>query len=408
MLNVEVTQGKSPWPAISQPQLFEAIIRLTPNATITQTTQLNLCLVLDTSGSMGGDKIDNVKEASKMVVDMMNPGDYLSIIAFSLRPTVITPCQQIKDRESVRIKSAIDSIYAGGSTNMADGLAVGLEEVKKALGKGNSQIILLTDGHADEQDATFVMARMSHQVEVPIACMGVGRDWDEEFLTEIAKITGGICDWIDDPSKVNKIFQRQVQDMQATMIAKSQLTIKVSAGFEIKQLWRFKPAIEQLEPARLSDREFSFQTSSIDKDGMILYLKGQLPSRPAGEFRMASCTINGDGFSENFEIIANFQPGIEPINNATVADYAGLAMMMDLQKRGTEAAKAGDSVKATTLMTNALERGTRLLATGFLGASGQDVVNGLAEEVKALQKGGAMTAEGGKKILMTSRLTFGG
>src|SRR5687768_16359995 len=81
-----------------------------------------LTLVMDTSGSMRGDKIVNASEAAARLVNELEDGDHVSIVTFSdharelVRPTVI-------DHESRRLALAvIEELSADGGTAMHEGL----------------------------------------------------------------------------------------------------------------------------------------------------------------------------------------------------------------------------------------------------------------------------------------------
>jgi len=51
----------------------------------------HIVFVLDVSGSMGGRKIEQLKEAMQKILDDLNDGDYFNIIEFSYSVTVIIP-----------------------------------------------------------------------------------------------------------------------------------------------------------------------------------------------------------------------------------------------------------------------------------------------------------------------------
>ncbi|MHC5828183.1 MAG: vWA domain-containing protein, partial [Nostoc sp.] len=113
-----------------------------------QNLPLNLCLILDKSGSMHGQPIKTVIQAVEGLIDRLKVGDRISVVAFSGSASVIIPNQVIEDPES--IKSEIKSkLSASGGTVIAEGLELGITEMMKGTRGAVSQAFLLTDGHGD-------------------------------------------------------------------------------------------------------------------------------------------------------------------------------------------------------------------------------------------------------------------
>ncbi|MFM6399972.1 MAG: vWA domain-containing protein, partial [Planktothrix sp.] len=103
---------------------------------------LNLCLILDHSGSMSGKPLETVKQAAIELVDRLKPGDRISIIAFDHRAKVLIPNQDIQDLENIKRK--INSLRTSGGTAIDEGLKLGIEELGKGKSERISQAFLLT------------------------------------------------------------------------------------------------------------------------------------------------------------------------------------------------------------------------------------------------------------------------
>ena len=88
--------NKAHLPVMNTQQLVYVLIEATPGAGVAQVQMpLNLSLVLDKSGSMQGKKIQNLREAAKLVVDRLGPEDTISIVAFSDRKYLIAESQPV-------------------------------------------------------------------------------------------------------------------------------------------------------------------------------------------------------------------------------------------------------------------------------------------------------------------------
>ena len=112
--------------------------------TIDQNVPLNLCLILDHSGSMQGRSLEIVKTAACLLVDRLRAEDRISIVVFDHRAKVLVPNQLITDREP--IKRQIQQLKAEGGTAIDEGLRLGIEELAKGKQDTVSQAFLLTDG----------------------------------------------------------------------------------------------------------------------------------------------------------------------------------------------------------------------------------------------------------------------
>jgi Ca-activated chloride channel family protein len=111
---------------------------------------LNLCLVLDHSGSMGGQPLDTVKRAARDLVDSMYLQDRISVIGFDHKAHVVVENQPVDRLESIKAK--IQSLKASGGTCIDDGIKLGLQETSKGKDGTVSQIFVLTDGENEHGD----------------------------------------------------------------------------------------------------------------------------------------------------------------------------------------------------------------------------------------------------------------
>ena len=88
---------------------------------------INLCLVLDHSGSMQGKPLETVKKAAFSLIESLGVNDRLSVIAFDHRAKVILPSQSRQD-DLTLIRSKIQQLQAGGGTAIDEGIKLGIQE----------------------------------------------------------------------------------------------------------------------------------------------------------------------------------------------------------------------------------------------------------------------------------------
>ena len=145
-INLTCRLNKASLPVMNTQQLVYVLIEAAPGAGMAQVQMpLNLSLVLDKSGSMQGKKIQNLRQAAKLVVDRLGPQDTISIVAFSDRKYLIAESQPVTDKGA--LKKKIDRIRDGGGTAISGGMGQGLKELGKTLSPDRvSRMLLLTDG----------------------------------------------------------------------------------------------------------------------------------------------------------------------------------------------------------------------------------------------------------------------
>lgn len=175
---------------------------------------INLALVVDASGSMDGDGIVQARAACTAVVDSMKEGDALSIVTFGSRPNAVVSAKRIDDESRAAAKKAIAGIVADGTTDMAGGIRVGLEQLKEHMKPdGINRIVLVGDGVPNDPASATAFADQARAQRVPITSLGLGPEFDETLMASIAQRSGGTFHFIDDPAKVTKVFQDQIGRM---------------------------------------------------------------------------------------------------------------------------------------------------------------------------------------------------
>ncbi|MGD8236004.1 MAG: VWA domain-containing protein, partial [Chromatiales bacterium] len=116
-------------------------------------TPANVALVLDESGSMTGEKLEEAKEAALLAVDLLNGDDILSIISYDSHVKVLVPATRVADKSDIR--RAIRAMKAGGQTALFAGVSKGAREIRKFIDKERvNRIILLSDGQANVGPST--------------------------------------------------------------------------------------------------------------------------------------------------------------------------------------------------------------------------------------------------------------
>ncbi len=348
---------------------------------------LNLCLILDRSGSMNGRPLETVKKAACRIVDRLNPGDRLSVIAFDHRAKVIVPNQTIDDPE--RIKREINKLTADGGTAIDEGMQLGIKELTKGKKESISQAFLLTDGEnehgSDKRCLEFASLAASYGLTVNT--LGFGDNWNQNVLEKIADAGGGTLSHIQQPDDAEAKFSQLFTRIQTVGLTNAYLLFSLVPKVrlaELKPVAQVAPDTIELPVQQEADGRFAVRLGDLMRDVervvlMNLYI-GQLA--PGGQ-AIAHLQVRYDDPSQNITgllsemvpVQANVSLTYQPSTNEQVqqhifalakyrqtqmaetklqmGDRAGAATM--LQTAAKTALQMGDKNAATVLQTSATQ-----------------------------------------------------
>src|SRR5690349_1781335 len=213
-----------------------------------QHTPLNLCLVLDQSQSMRGEKMERVKDAARYVIDKLDPLDTLSVVSFNDRATLVMAAQPVRD--PTELKDLIDNIVPRGGTELARGISMGLDQLRAHSHHRTavSALLVLTDGRTYGDDAACVeLAERARRQQILITPLGVGEEWNEDLLEAMAYRSGSHSDYIDQPAAIVTAFQRHIESLQATVGRNARLLVQTPENVRLAQLHRISPLIGRVE-----------------------------------------------------------------------------------------------------------------------------------------------------------------
>ncbi len=228
---------------LNEPQLVYVLVEIGPRDETEKipTPPLNICLVLDRSTSMQGEKLDMVKAAAIQFIRSLRPQDIFSVVAFSDRPEVIVPASLQMDR--AKQESRIQMMKPFGATEIFQGLEAGVKEVRHGLDPSRvNHIILLTDGHTygDEQ-ASLELAEQVARQNIGITGMGIGNEWNDIFLDAIASRTGSSSSYISSPKDIQNLLVKKFKALANTFADEVVLEFKQQDGVQMSYAFRLQP-----------------------------------------------------------------------------------------------------------------------------------------------------------------------
>ncbi|HEY7356862.1 MAG TPA: VWA domain-containing protein [Ktedonobacterales bacterium] len=307
---------------------------------------LNFCFVLDTSGSMSGKKIEAVRTAVSLLVNQMQPEDIVSVVSFSGNGKVIVSAQPANNKRA--IQNLVVGLRAGGGTQMARGMALGLEELQKFHSPNVvTRMVLLTDGQTSNKNKCLELADNARILAIPVHPMGVGSEWNEKLLDEVgARSRGQPAEFIRQPADAVAVFQQQFQSAAAVAVRNATLTLDLPVGVSPRRVMKTLPLISDLGQSGLSDRRVLVPLGDIERgvSQAVLVELMVLAERPGG-FRLARAEVAYDVPNRGF-----FN---ETVAADVIVEY--VADAAQAQEVNAEVMNIAEKASAHRLVTRALD-----------------------------------------------------
>jgi Ca-activated chloride channel family protein len=228
---------------MTEPQLIYVLMEFSPPADLRIPTSpaLNLCLVLDRSTSMQGFNIDVVKSTAIEIMRKMKPQDIFSVIAFSDRAEEIIPASRSTDLS--KMEARIHMLQTSGGTEIFSGLEMGYNGIIRNKHQAQvNHIILLTDGrtYGDEEKCLNLAHRASEQ-GIGISGLGIGSEWNDSFLDNLASSTGGSSMYVSRPQDIQKTLLDKFTQLGCSYAEENRLDFKIPEGIELRYAFRLQP-----------------------------------------------------------------------------------------------------------------------------------------------------------------------
>jgi len=303
--------------------------------------------------------------------------------------------------------SKVRRLSAGGGTQMSRGMSLGLREVYRAYNPDRvNAVLLLTDGqtYGDEQQC-LKLAKEAGEHNIAIQAFGLGDDWNEHLLDEIARLSGGDSDLIASADEIVPLFTQSVERSQKAVIRNTSLTLRLVPNVVPRQVWQVTPVISNLGYTPIGQHDVQVQLGELDAEkGKSVLVELLIPPRQAGRYRVAQAQVSYDlpvqGITQasvRTDLVIDYTGDQAKLRNydARVMNLVEQVTAYKLQTRALEEAKMGNIAGATQKLRAAA---TRLLQLGEV-----ELAEAAEQEASNLEKSGQMSASGTKKLRYQTR-----
>ncbi len=400
-LNVRCIMSKDTVQAMGTEQAVYALVDIKAgNGTSLGAMPANFSLVLDRSGSMDGEKMENLKEAVGYVVDHMSDNDLVAVTIFDDQVETLIPNQPAKNRDA--IKASLAKVIARGGTQISDGLKAGLAEAGKGRAKDRvNRVLLLTDGQTwDDEDACLKLADEAGMQGIAITSIGIGDDWNEKLLLQLSERSHGDSHWIQNPISILEAFQQEVEGMQSVAAMNLRVTARMSQGVKPFKVYATSPMIIDVSDKVINGSTVVTELGVLDgRKGQSVLIEARIPGQKTGTFRVGQVEVSYDvpskgitGRTVKMDLFVTYSTDAAAASkvNAEVMNLVEKVSAFKLQTRALTEAEAGNIAAATQKLQSA--------ATMLLNLGEADLAEAAEQEILSLKKTGALTSAGTKKL----------
>ena len=209
---------------------------------------LNLCLVIDRSGSMN-EPIDSITRTPKLtavqasvdrLLAQLDANDRVSIVVFN--ESSQTVLEAAAGDNIMDIKDAIDDLTAEGNTNIAAALQRGYRLLRDYHSdERDDRVLLFTDAEVTRgtSEADDFLEMMGRYADDPIGTtiFGVGIDFEDELAYDISQVQGGNYYYLGDYERIITIFDEEFDYLVTPVAYDVDLRIAVPYTYDVHDIY---------------------------------------------------------------------------------------------------------------------------------------------------------------------------
>lgn len=212
---------------------------------------LNVAMVIDASGSMGGPPLVTSKKAVDSVCKGLKDGDVLSVVSFAEDVRVHVDAVELRSNRREAL-DAIEAIQSRGLTDLAGGWLKGAECVAKAMEKRanlHNHVVLLSDGHANKGIVEPLIleghADELRKRHVYTSTVGIGNGYSSTQLEALAEFGGGRMHDAESPDEIFEVVVGELSELSRCVTDNVELILTFPVGCKVNNVSRFPMVVEQ-------------------------------------------------------------------------------------------------------------------------------------------------------------------
>ena len=326
-------------------------------------------IIVDTSGSMQGDKIIAAQTAAAAAVEQILDGTWFAIVAGTdganrvfPYPNAETAMVMMEPGARAEAKRAVGRLVAGGGTAMGSWLRLAKRIFESMPRATQRHAILLTDGrNQSEQPEVLASSVRDAQGVFQCDCRGAGVDWDVAELRGVATALLGTVDLIPASASMPRVFAELMQQAMSRGVADAQLRVWAPQGAQVLFVRQVAPQVEDLTGRRIDVNALTagFPTGAWGDESRDYHVAVRLPAKPIGSEQLAArvqLVVRDQVVASSLvKALWSDNDALTTRINPEVAHYTGQAELAEAIQAGLAARSAGDEATARLKLGRAVQ-----------------------------------------------------
>ena len=251
------------------------VLSLTSPDKLEKDSNVDLLCVIDISGSMKGQKLNQIKLSLKSIISFMTPKDRLCIILFKDNANIYLNLDFMTEETKKIYLEKIEKIKARGGTNILSGLTKALEILKEDKKNENNNepmeemrvktVMLLSDGYDNDYGTEEIVDEVKkitkgQNLAFTLHTFGYGEDYDSKLMSKLAIIRDGSFFAVENIDKIQEYFVNALGGCMSIIYNQIKLKIRMlKKDYKIKKIF----GQDKLFQFELKDDTFSFENLQI-------------------------------------------------------------------------------------------------------------------------------------------------
>ncbi|MDR1513227.1 MAG: VWA domain-containing protein [Propionibacteriaceae bacterium] len=326
-------------------------------------------VIVDTSGSMAGHRIEMAKQAALVACDTIVDGTLFAIIAGTHQAYLAYPrvtagpgMVRMDPRTRQAAKQAISAFRADGGTAIGSWLLLARQLFASIGSLAGRHAILLTDGEDYNETPTQLDAAIRQCIgQFQADCRGIGVDWKVSEVRKIAQALLGSVDIIPDARDLPQVMGTLIRQAMSRGVADAQLRVWIPQDARILFVRQVSPRVEDLTHRGQAINQLTqgYPTGAWGNESRDYHIAVRLPAKSVGQEQLASRVQLAIGAQVLTQGLVKARWSADPTLTAPispeVAHYTGQTELATAIQEGLAARAAGDDRTATVKLGRAVQ-----------------------------------------------------
>jgi Ca-activated chloride channel family protein len=396
----EVQHSRTNLLQLPEPQVHYVMLDVQASPHIPETrSPINLAIIVDHSTSMRGARLDQVRTATLNILKGLQPDDSASVVAFSDRADMVVPSEIAKDIPSARARLSL--LQADGGTEIGQGLVLGFNALRENFAEnGVNHMILLTDGRTyGDEDLCIALADKASEAGVSINCVGIGSDWSDRLLDDLAGRSGGNVVFLNSPQAIDHLLKSIFTSLSQVVASRVRLEGSIGQQVDLRSAYRLSP-----EPMPMGDN-LPFTLGHLQRNEairiileLVIHSTVGIEALTLAHFSITGEILSPDVESSSLPVLIDMPVTTEPDPNPPPPDIVAalnLIGLYDMQEKARHESELGQSAQAAKRLEN--------LATRLIASGERDLAKAALSEAVRLSQSNRISSAGEKALKYGTR-----